>query len=625
VYTTQQNNAIVKTKALIKSVIKAVRQQKLTVPGINSFIDDTETKIRDALDQLARENLILMEASQEEQFYVIPFFYDKVVKAYEGKDSSIETPFPGDSLLDAYKFPKKRIRYLELPGKLIEYLSFKDKENYEDGEMEIIRLEFEEENGAVLTAGGLIPQNILQVSLLKLRDYITRYADKDYFQEMLKSHFTQRKTAVVNLFQTFMTGPQQTVELINSGEELSYTFWLYMHNMIKKAIAMSIEHNQERMQRDITLYQANSIILICNNYYRIAGQNKYKEMQIFAAIEKRMEAPPYHYTPDEICEFKDNQGKPLLQDYSKEDLYVFLKEKTEGTLEELPRILTFRSSVKETWYVKKTCANHFCEKLISEASNLVRPRIENRWKGLLKDYFTENTMHDNHAFESLIYEIIETEMPYFLPIIRGKKLELALTELQSGGGKSSIALYEAGKPVALGKLLDLQEEPILREIRAGLPFWYAVDFVVRFIGYILHGPRRDIIFERKKKPKNAPLGKRAGVTSLDLIMRNLVPPGNTAESELNVLAEKWNQLLDRSAQKSLRSDVNSIVKGHLNFVLQTLKMSSITLPALEDIAESLIVSTGTLRKILAKKALKEYIVLYMVKLLKGHGAREDAF
>jgi hypothetical protein len=66
----------------------------------------------------------------------------------------------------------------------------------------------------------------------------------------------------------------------------------------------------------------------------------------------------------------------------------------------------------------------------------------------------------------------------------------------------------------------------------------------------------------------------------------------------------------------MREDVNAIIKSQFRFMQKTLNKSRLTHSALEDSAHTLISTNHVLSKIQAKKALAEYIVLMMLKLMR---------
>jgi hypothetical protein len=403
-----------------------------------------------------------------------------------------------------------------------------------------------------------------------------------------------------------------------AGGEYAQSFWFYFGSLLKREVEVSVEKNEERMPRDIALYQSVSIALACTSYYHVVAINAKERKQAFAEVEKKMEEAPYFFTLDEMFDLK-GRGKQLLADYSKNELQDFLKEKLKPEENgKMPKILLIRGRNGETWYVKKLSVFLLCDYLINIVHTTLRSQFEQRWLEMLKEYHEEAAMRDNFAFEELITELVEQKTPHALPLLRDPKVDFAQEELrESVQGEKVKFVFHNGEPLPLQILLGIERESLLNIIRAELPFWYSINFVVKLIGFMKYGTKREIVSKKNDKQKKAtPEKKQNDGVSIDAIAKSLVPQGKTIDTQLNELADKWNQIIDKATAKKARDQIDSIIKSQLRFMQQTINMNHVTLPVLEDSAKSIVETNDVLKKLQAKKALADYVLLSMVKMLK---------
>jgi hypothetical protein len=614
-YTSKHNSAVVETDAFIQSVTAAIRQKKTNIPGIGSFLEDTKNTIYKTLDVLSDQKKVFMKDGNVENIYFLPFYQKQIGRAYEYIDTSIETPFPGDAALSIPNLPDL-FKSIGILNDFTEYMLTRD----ETGETDIVRLVFAQGHGGVFALASMIPKTILQIAMFKLRDYLYRYGSNDFFQGKLKSYFSGKEMIVQDYFKNIMAAPEKSIALIASGNDFSSAFWSYLYSLINTELQHQQVLKGSRSAQDIALYQASTIILACNNYYQTIALNERDKFKTLSIIEGEMDKPPYYYTLEEIGRFKNDQGQEIFRSYSPHDLAEYFKQKLKaGDSNTMPPILLFHGPQKEIWYAKKDKIINLCENLINEASRTLRTCLETRWHEIIKNYQTENTMYDDFAFEQLIRDLASAHTPHLIPIMWDAKLKFILEEQKDKGAPAWLELFHSDDPVTLRKALGFKQNVILHSVYAGLPFWYSNKLALKIIGFIKHGAKREIIF--KKKPKTAKAkDNRKALDTVDQLVKNLIREQKSIDSELDALAEQWNQLLNKTAQKDLRHDVDSIVNAKISFEMKTLKFGNLTLSIVEDIAESLIASNNTLKKIHNKKALSKYIMLAILKWMKNTGS-----
>jgi hypothetical protein len=616
-YTSKRNSAIVETGSFIQSIMTAIGQKKANMLGISSFWEDTKNKIYKALDELITNKLVLMKDGSAENIYFPAFYQKQISRAYEYIDPSVETPFPGDTALPIPNLPDLDIKRIGILNDFTEYMLNRD----ENDNTNIVQVVFAEGHGNAFALASMLPKKVLQIAMFKLRDYLSRYGSNEFFRGKLRHYFAGKDMIVLDYFKSITVSPEKSIALIVSGSEFPSMFWSYLYSLINTELQHQQALKGHRDVRDIALYQASTIILACTNYYQTVTLNERDKSRFFLVVEEKMGKPPYYYTLEEIGRFKNDQGREISRDYSPHDLTEYFKQKLKaGDSDTMPSILTFRGPQKEVWYAKKDKVIDLCEKLINEASQILKTCIEKRWYEIIKNYQSEDTMYDNFAFEQLIHELALTHTPHLIPIIQDSKLEFVLEEQEYKRALAWLDLFHSGEQAALRNILRLKQDVILYSIYADLPFWYSNHLLMKIIGFVKHGAKREINFKKKQKTTDVKSEILSNdLSKIDRLVKALITEKDSLDSELDALAEQWNQLLNETARKNLRKDVDSIINTEISFKMRTFKFSNLSISVIEDIAEALIASNNSLKKIHAKKALCKYIMLTMLKRIKTTG------
>ena len=100
------------------------------------------------------------------------------------------------------------------------------------------------------------------------------------------------------------------------------------------------------------------------------------------------------------------------------------------------------------------------------------------------------------------------------------------------------------------------------------------------------------------------------------VEKDLVPENSSLERELKAYLSEWNDRLDPKVFDNLTLDINNLIRDYLRKVLRTFKNEDVSRERIESLAKSLD-ETPSLMKIKNHAALRRYIELYVVKLLKN--------
>jgi len=96
----------------------------------------------------------------------------------------------------------------------------------------------------------------------------------------------------------------------------------------------------------------------------------------------------------------------------------------------------------------------------------------------------------------------------------------------------------------------------------------------------------------------------------------IVPGNSTIDRELDSYMQEWNDRISKQAHDDLVEDINTLIRDYTRKTLRSLKTENLTRDRVASLAEAL-VDTPSLMKVKNHPALKRYIELYMVKLIKN--------
>ena len=115
----------------------------------------------------------------------------------------------------------------------------------------------------------------------------------------------------------------------------------------------------------------------------------------------------------------------------------------------------------------------------------------------------------------------------------------------------------------------------------------------------------------KKISKEKKLAMKA--TQLE---RHFVQEGSTVERDMVSYLKIWNKMIDNQARINLEEDVNVLIRDYIRKVISTLNGTTFDEQRLETLAQNLCNTPG-MRKIGEPEALKMYVQLYILHLLKS--------
>ena len=465
---------------------------------------------------------------------------------------------------------------------------------------------------------------LLDTAQQKVRKILKKDEFHDYFLKKLRSTNPTKEISIKNFYAHFVDTENYQFAEFNEGED--YYIW----NQSLYYIRQDFEKIQDRTVEDTNILQAIQILELHSTYVKEKFQNDQKRTEAIKELETALAKPPYFYSMPQILKFQDNNGRTLYGQYTEDDLKNFLqKMTTDGEANELPQLLVFKVESGTRYYVYKKKVSQVVVRLCNEAHESIAKQLEDHWYEVMLDYERLPEMTNASEFEACLHEMVEKNSPILYALLNANFMNILSYET-SEDNLEGFRLFVDGKLLPYSDLLMLRNGKILTNAKSRLPFYYTLP-VVSWIMSLFNGRSKDKkratstvkveknpFEEEEKKTETGPKLTKTQALAANAreISKDLIPEGSTLDRELNYLTKQWNKMISKEAYNNLTEDVNSLIRDYTRRVVKTLSATSFTRERVENLAKTL-VSTPNMQKIKEEKALTEYVVLYMLRLVSN--------
>jgi len=596
---------------------KTAKRYCVSHPAWTKWLNETESKFRVEMSTLIEEGKCEFISDDDDSHIFMPNYYpDLINNAYMNAEGEADLPFPNEESM-GIMLPGNQSTYISSAN---DFISVLDK--YENNPTCIVKINFSDDFGSAITLATMIPRQLVETAILKARNYIQRYGNKEYTFHKLALPLQGKESFLKKQFENILTKPLDVYNDIKEGRELSYIFWAHFCVLVKN----DIKKKQEHLPADIAAFQSFSIIETINGYYRANTTKQRETEQAFKILESSLARPPYLHPMGRIMKFTDTKEKLLLGQYTSEELEVWLRKQTrESENSKLPNLLVFKSSaIDDTCFILKDKFLSFCARLLLDARMLVSDTILKQWARLVLDYKSEPAMEDDAQFEKELYNTGKKLCPDLMNLLTDPRLFLVYQEAEKSpnGIPSSLKIFSQGEMLPYSSLFSVSRNDMLRNVKAVLPFWYSVPALFAVIGFFKR------LFQKGKNVKELPKemdseeeiveeGSRAGEikTVAQELGLSLIPAGHTMDSYLTLLQERWSRIIDRKARENLIMDVNFLARDCLRRTLKIQKQFKLSHETISDMAFNLVSRSKALSSLSARDSLLLYLELYMIKLM----------
>ncbi|MCL1928996.1 MAG: hypothetical protein FWG07_09445 [Treponema sp.] len=595
--------------AFLEKYSKRICEEK---PEWTKWTEETGTRVWMDINRLVEDGKANIHNDETGSWvYLSHYFVEQIKDAYRNPDKESDIPFPDEISLNI-EIPPEQIKSMDASAALPHFLEQPQKEW-----LPMIKLVFPNDRGIALLAAPMIPNTLLEFSVLKIRGYLNRRGNKDFIQRKLSPRLTSKENYLQETIDKIMLRPADCLNDIKAGREISYSFWAHFCNLVKN----DLNQKKELLSEELGALQSIYIIEVCSSFFKNKAVKTRETELAFKNFELEMEKPPYYFSRETIAKFKDNKGVPLLGVYTQDGLDAYIKKRVSDpvTPKELPDLLFFYTEDKQAWLIKKTKLLPLCARLLTEARPVIIKTISRRWKKMFKEFIRENAMDDDREFERLVSSYVEENAPMLKALLKDKRLYLIHEEMQTGGKEihESSRFFQKNELLPLHILLLIKRKQLLSDIKLLMPFWYTMPVISNIVAFFtnLGKKKKKLSLEEKstgKKETEDPL-KELRKNAAESIVK-LIPPGKNIDSCLDDLASRWGLLINKQAKANLVEDVNSLIRDKLRQLLRIHKHRAVSTNTLDNLTNTIMDTKGLL-KISEQNNLFQYIKLYIAKLL----------
>lgn len=627
-YASKNKTSTIDYRSFAQMVQRQAAQANRSDPIYRDLTANPDVVLVPRLFQFARErNLFINTVGGQIDTIALPEHFTELLLAeYRRIEENPDIPFPDEESAR-----------MDLPSEWVQAVSVENDlgsliETEKDRAAPFYRLIFPEGIHPILVLSPMVADKLLEHSVLKVRQYLRKGGNKDFVQNKLSYAFPGKEMQLKEALGAILIKPYDAIrDLRTSGSDFTFPLWAYLASYMKKDIAKKVDKNSE----DWSNLQAVYLCEVYNNFYKSKAQRASERESAFKTLEVSLRKSPYNFTIEEVTNFRDTMGHPLLGKYTREELEEWLREKTtQAAPGRLPELLMPVMSRGQRWLVAKNRVLPLVVRLLGEARASIRTSLIAEWKAVLEVYASLRTMEDDAAYCRDLEERVAKGYPVLFILISERIFSLVYNELREtpDAVPELDRFFSKGDLVPIDELLDLRRRHLIMDVRNLLPIWYTLPILSGILAFFYRLAGKN----RQRKERLAAIAERENASPAEKqiqpgkysdrrlefaaaaakVEQVLLPEGYKLDEYLSVLINRWNTLLNPKAKADLTEDVNSLIRDYLRGLLRSLRPASLTTERVKGLAATL-ADTPSLLKIRNHAALEEYVRLYMVRLLKA--------
>jgi len=616
-YANKYNSPYIKIDSFLDFLERHAKTLSEENPEWLKWLKDKPIKFWTEISVLVEDGKCELLADTEDgRIYMSRYYPQLIQKAYQGADEDADIPFHNEESL-RITLPETQIRPLSADYDFLFYLS-----EPQDSDIPILKIKFPDGFGSGLVLAGMIPRQLAEMAILKIRNYLRKGGNKEYVLRKLSPQLQGRESNLKDLLNRILLRPMDCYNAIEEGGEFSSLFWAHFCVIMKNDIRKKKEH----LSDDIATIQSVYIIETISAHFKSLAVKKREAEQAFKDLENHLAKPPFLYTLDEILKFTNPKGVLLLSFYTNDGLETWLRKKTtESETDKLPPLLIVKGEGNEKCFLQKDKIPVLCVRLLNIARINVKDALTRHWRKLLLEYRSEPAMEKNEEFEKTLFAYTKKLCPALTTLMEDLKLSLVYEELEQSesGVPAPAKIFSNGHLLPYSSLLLIQRKELLLDIKLMLPFWYSLPIITAIIAFFknlgrkkkarkasfenIEGMGEDILEEKDRAGEI-----RRAAQELEII---LVPPGYTLETYLEELEDRWSRLIDKQARANLIEDVKSLIRDSLRRTLKIQKHFKLTQDTVNQMAQNIVTRTPALASLSGRDSIIIYTELYMLGLL----------
>ncbi len=585
--------------------------------------------LMEELQRLETEKQIAIGIIQNKDFiFVLPYIVERLAGIYKNIESNITIPFP--TIPD---LPKNMPHTIITQQNAFDFI-YSLLESQELSDKYLYSLVFEKGVPSLLFPSNIPVTSLIYSALHKLQNLLRKEESHDYFLKKLTVSNPGKELSIKSFFAQFVAKPEQALDVIRDTGD-TYYYWSQLFYFIKQDYTKLKDFTPE----DVNILQAVAITEIITSYYKSRASEEQVRVNAFKTLENLLRNPPYYYSKSDITRMKDSSGVLLLGQYSEDELRARLNYlTTQSERNELPELLVFKVDENDSYFIYKEKVMPLIIRLTNDARTLIRESLIKHWYKHLLNYETLSEMKETREFERCLERELRNCSPILYAILNASFLSVIDYDDQTPG---HLRIYRDGVMIPYSELLMLSRTELLSDAKIKLPFWYGIPIFSWLLGLLFRKPKskkkrsneasatKNLINEQRSKEDERIRGIEASEKTDPKLSRKrelrraaaeaeklIVPETSSLDRELEGYENEWNDRIGKKNHDNLTEDMNSLIRDYLRKTLRSLKTEAFTLERINSLAEVLVDSPSMI-KIKNHPALKRYVALYLIKLVKN--------
>ena len=620
-YAEKQNSPFIDFKEFSIWIKKYAEKKVEEQAELVKYLGDPSGTLTAELKGLEEKHLAaLIESNNKKVIVSIAFLSVKYAERYKEIIKDFTIPY-----ITEYDLPKKVPFEILERKKAQEYVT-EAIQNQNTKSQTVYFLEFLREVPAMVIPASVPIQKLIEISQAKILRMMRKEDYHDYLLKKIRGSNPTREISIKHFFTTYINPEYSGFYDFNNDDD--YYLWSQLCYLLR----VDFEKLQDRTIEDLNVLQSIQISEAYNSYLKEQMQVSKRRESALKALKTNLQQSPYFYSSNQILKFHDESGRLLYGQYSEEDLKEFLqKETTEAEEKRLPELLVFKVESGTKYYVYKDNVISLVIRLCNEAHGTIESILTEEWYRAMMDYSKLPEMNDDEKFEQRLEYLVEEKSPVLYSLLNANFMSFLAYEKYNDEALQTFQIFADDKLLPYSGLLMLKRTNILSEAKAKLPFIFSLPILSWLIGLFRNKKNKkeketvNVVVKNpfdEEESGNGSEHKQQQTRQQSLaeqaikLSKEMIPEGSSLDRELNYLNKQWNKLITKEASMNLTEDVNSLIRDYTRKVCRTISASSFTKTRIENLAETL-VKTPNLQKIGEEKALKEYIELYMLRLVSN--------
>ncbi|HUX50808.1 MAG TPA: hypothetical protein VMW73_08425 [Spirochaetia bacterium] len=669
-YTRKIGNPRINYPKFAEFAVRYFEKHALENPEYNEFASQVQQLLPGILEDLETEHCCSLTREGEQIAAIIysQFYVDSVRAVYARMEKLPDMPFPSEDTL-TLELPADIVVPVDVKLDFVSWISRNDSD-----QPVLLRLLFPEGIHSVIVPSDLVKKKLVDFSVQKIRTYLRTARNASYMHQKLLSLFRQRDLSLRDAINSILATPDQATSTVYEPNDFFFQFWTQLSTNVIREFAPKVD----KLAEEHGYAQAAYLLGYYNVYFRGMQQKNLERESALKQFEAKLKKKPYAFSIGDMYNFADSKGVLLTKKYPVEAMHEVLTRKTTPPNEtSLPEIIRVRTAQKKEFYIgKEFVLPVFAERLFL-MSRTLKDYYSEAWSESLKRDEIPKAMTEEAAFEENILAELTDRDPLLHSLMNYNLLFLCAKEIGlNGDAAAEVSRFFDRKEARLrpyAELLGLDRQKLRQDAFLMLPFWQAIPLfraIVRFFQRVLlgrpapakqHSGKNDAapVSAAAKEPYPAqtakklagpgddtrgmktvaPSGAASGAqrapmsaaeraealktrkaqaaafrAAVQKLEQSFIPAGQTRESTMKQLIDRWNPILEPTAKQNLIEDVNSLVRDYLRRVRSGFRFKAPDAARIHNMARELC-EHEALKKIKKSDQLKQYVELYMLMLL----------